>query len=112
MAQIQRPRVGVLRTSLHKSCAYLGNWHAQRLAAEDEKISAVLQISFDRLPGIGWHRRSVRKHQQLGVLESAGDSQGLQVQKTERIVQRRGQGGAIDGWLATVGKPGCQKTAT
>src|ERR1700722_1620312 len=38
MAQIQRPRIGVLRPSLNKSCAHLGNGHVQWLAAEDEKI--------------------------------------------------------------------------
>ena len=109
----KRSRVGVLRTALNKSSARLGNWHVQRLAAEDEKIPAVLQISFDRFPGIGRNSRSIRKHQQLGLLERAGDSKAFKSRKigwrsfsaAERVERSTG-------WLATVGKPGCQRTTT
>ena len=86
-------RVGILRTALDKGCAHLCDRYAQWLAAENEKISAVLQISFDRLPGIGGDGRAVRKHQQLGVRQRARGLQSLQVQ--EGGMQRRGEGGAI-----------------
>ena len=83
MAQIQHASVGILRTALEENSVSLRDWYTQWLAAEDEKISAVLQICFDRRPGIGGNSRAVRKHEELGVGESTGSLQGLQVQKGE-----------------------------
>src|SRR5271154_5477235 len=79
VAEVKDPRVGVLRSTLDKNCTRLGDGHVQRLAAEDEKVPAVLQIIFDCLPGIGRHSRTVREHQKAGLLERAGGRQGLQI---------------------------------
>src|ERR1700733_4786870 len=96
VAQIQRPRIGFLRTALDEFSANLRDWYAQWLPTEDEKISAVLQIGFDCLPGIGGNSRAVRKHQELGIGEGAGGLQGLHVKKGGvQIIQRRGERGAI-----------------
>ncbi len=112
VAQIQHAGVGILRTALDESSVSLRDWYAQWLPAEDEKISAVLQIRFDRLPGIGGNSRAVRKHQELGVGEGSGGLQCLQVQKGEvRIIERGGKGGAIqrltrDGWESRLPEDG------
>src|ERR1700691_4102838 len=44
VAQIQHAGVGILRTALDESSVSLRDWYAHWLAAEDEKISAVLEI--------------------------------------------------------------------
>src|SRR5271170_5792504 len=96
VAQIQHAGVGILRTALDESSISLRDWHAQWLPADDEKVSAVLQIRFDCHPGIGGNSRAVRKHQELGVGEGAGSLQGLQAKKGGvQITQCRGEGGAI-----------------
>ncbi len=53
VAQIQRPRVGILRTARDKSCAHLGDRYAQWLAAENQKIPAV---AADKLRSPSMHR--------------------------------------------------------
>jgi hypothetical protein len=79
VAQIQLPRVRILRAPLNKIVVYKGDGHAQWLTAKNQEISAVLQVRQDRLPAGGRYARAVRQDQKLCVLERSGRLQSLHV---------------------------------
>ncbi len=94
--QIQRARVSILRTALDKSARSLCDRNAQWLTAENEKVTAALQISFDCPPVIGGNGGAVRKHQQLRLCESTRRLQRLRVKEGGiQIVQRCRESGAV-----------------
>src|ERR1700733_8888817 len=71
VAQIQHAGIGILRAALDEGSFSLRDWYTQWLPTEDEKISAVLQIGFDRHPGVRGNSGAVRKHKEAGVSKSA-----------------------------------------
>ena len=63
-------RVGVLCSSRDESALFFNDRHEQGTAAQSQQISSAIEVLANWLPHIGRDGRTIREHEQVGVLES------------------------------------------